>query len=83
MQASQETAGSAQHSFPRPQDTALARLSKDNKALQEANEILKNQPSSSRTGNHRKGVPVYESQPGALCHYKDGSTFGPWCSGVR
>ena len=44
MQASREAAGSGQQAFPghgRPRDAELARLRKENKALPEANEILK------------------------------------------
>ena len=44
MQASRETAGSGVQSFPghgRPRDAELARLRKENKALRDANEILK------------------------------------------
>ena len=44
MQASRETAGSGKQAFPghgRPRDAELARLRKENKALREANEILK------------------------------------------
>jgi transposase len=44
MQASRETAGSGVQAFPghgRPRDAELARLRKENKALREANEILK------------------------------------------
>ena len=44
MQAFRETAGSGQQAFPghgRPRDAELARLRKENKALREANEILK------------------------------------------
>jgi transposase len=44
MQASRETAGSGKPAFPghgRPRDAELARLRKENKALRDANEILK------------------------------------------
>jgi transposase-like protein len=44
MQASRETAGSGMQAFPghgRPRDAELTRLRKENKALREANEILK------------------------------------------
>jgi transposase-like protein len=44
MQASRETAGSGIQAFPghgRPREAELARLRKENKALEEANEILK------------------------------------------
>ena len=44
MQASRESAGSGLQAFPghgRPKDAELARLRKENKALREANEILK------------------------------------------
>jgi len=44
MQASRETAGSEVQAFPghgRPRDEELARLRKENKALRNANEILK------------------------------------------
>jgi len=44
MQTSRETAGSGVQAFPghgRPRDAELARLRKENKALREANEILK------------------------------------------
>ncbi len=44
MQAFRESAGSGLQAFPghgRPKDAELARLRKENKALREANEILK------------------------------------------
>ncbi len=44
VQASRESAGSGLQAFPghgRPKDAELARLRKENKALREANEILK------------------------------------------
>jgi len=44
VQASRESAGSGLQAFPghgRPKDAELARLRKENKALKEANEILK------------------------------------------
>ena len=44
MQASRQTVGSGIQAFPghgRPRDAELARLRKENKALREANEILK------------------------------------------
>jgi transposase-like protein len=44
MQAARETAGSGLQAFPghgRPRDAELTRLRKENKALREANEILK------------------------------------------
>jgi len=44
MQASRETAESGMQAFPghgRPRDAELARLRKENKALRDANEILK------------------------------------------
>jgi len=44
MQASRESAGSGLQAFPghgRPKDAELARLRKENKALRQANEILK------------------------------------------
>jgi transposase-like protein len=44
MQASRQTAGSGLQAFPghgRPRDAELARLRKENKALRQANEILK------------------------------------------
>jgi transposase-like protein len=44
MQASRQAAGSGLQAFPghgRPRDAELARLRKENKALRDANEILK------------------------------------------
>jgi transposase-like protein len=44
MQVSREEAGRGREAFPghgRPKDAELARLRKENKALREANEILK------------------------------------------
>jgi transposase len=59
----------------RPRDEELAHLRKEVKSLREANEILKKRRSSSRKRSPGNGVPVHESESGAVRHQGDGRSI--------
>jgi transposase len=78
VQNAQEAVGTGVRAFPRHgrlRDEELTRLRKENRALKEANELLKKWRSSSRKEIPCDGIPFHEGEPGVVHHQGDGRSM--------